>query len=657
MKTETFSIELRKSIAIKLFLILALIAGGGNLVFAQKSLPYSYGFEDNFATEGWTMLGCYNSSFTPSYSGTGLYALSSGKYDDGSYVIRFYPNPDYSAQCLVSPELETSDKEVEVEFHYKSSSTSYDMTFYVGYSTTGNSVENFTWGEQMSYKSTNWAEYKSTFPAGTKYIAFKYTFAQSGTYSYFYLDAFSFSSVSPYRTPTGFALDSFTETSATFSWTAGNSETNWKFAYSTDADFTPNTASATSITDNPYTLSGLTKGITYYACICADYGDGNYSEWTDKISFTPSDEKEIEINNTNTTTNGNVPINGNAVKSSLTRSQFIIPAAKLSSINGRQITKLTFYSSTAYQNWNLGSAEFEIYLKEVNTTTYSSKTMSDWGTIVYSGTLSVSDCEMTISLTTPYNYNGGNLQVGIKQATKASEAKYFSWVVVTGSSQSARYSTDDDDATYATANPKLTLVTVSVNTAPVKIDGNGYTTFASTYPLDLANLPSGLKAYKAAVDGSTVKFTEINQAVPANTGMLLEGTANTTYSIPVAESGTAPDGNEFLVNSTGGTFPADDGYTYYGMIKNSDPLTFGEFAPASVAIPSNKAYLKVADEGGEARQLTCVFGDEGSGTTAIRTVGVQTNRNGGQYFDLQGRCVANPTKGVYVVDGKKLIVR
>ena len=124
----------------------------------------------------------------------------------------------------------------------------------------------------------------------------------------------------------------------------------------------------------------------------------------------------------------------------------------------------------------------------------------------------------------------------------------------------------------------------------------------------------------------------------------------------MADSGTAPEGNEFLVNSTGGTFTADAGYTYYGLLKNSDPLTFGVFAPATVAIPTNKAYLKVADEGGEARQLTCVF-EDGSGTTAISTVGVQTNRNGGQYFDLQGRRVANPTKGVYVVDGKKLIVR
>ena len=194
---------------------------------------------------------------------------------------------------------------------------------------------------------------------------------------------------------------------------------------------------------------------------------------------------------------------------------------------------------------------------------------------------------------------------------------------------------------------------------PVTLGDNGYTTFASPRPLDLSALPEGLKAYKAAVDleNDKVKFTEINQAVSANTGMLLEGEAGETYDIPVADSGTAPEGNEFLVNSTGGTFTADAGYTYYGMIKNSDPLTFGVFAPATVAIPSNKAYLKVADVSGEARQLVCVFGDDESETTAIRSVGVQTNRNGRQYFDLQGRRVANPTKGVYIVDGKKLIVK
>lgn len=465
----------------------------------------------------------------------------------------------------------------------------------------------------------------------------------------------------PFPAPTNFHVIDLKSASVTFEWTKGKDENNWKLAYSTNPNFTPDVNSAISITENPYELTGLTEGTTYYACICADYGGRNYSDWTEKVAFTPSDEKVITINDVSTTTNSYVPVDGNSVKGNLTRSQFIIPSAKLSEINRRQITQLTFYSNTSssnYQEWDLGSATFEIYLKEVSGTTYSSTTMADWGTKVYSGTLSVSDYEMTITLDTPYNYNGGNLQVGFKQTNKATEAKYFSWVGIS-STNSARSSTDDNTATYRSFNPELTIKTVSVNTDPVQIDDNGYTTFASKWPLDLTALPTGLKAYKAVVSAGEgkVRFTLINQTVAANTGILLAGTAGETYNIPVADSGDPVGDNAFLVNSTGGTFAAENGYTYFGFKKNSDPITFATFNPSTVAIPTNKAYLKVLtkDLPTEARQLVAVF-DDGE-TTSLREIrNEELGIKNAVFFNLNGQRVAQPTKGLYIVNGKKVLV-
>ena len=133
-------------------------------------------------------------------------------------------------------------------------------------------------------------------------------------------------------------------------------------------------------------------------------------------------------------------------------------------------------------------------------------------------------------------------------------------------------------------------------------------------------------------------------------GILLAGTAGETYSIPVADNGTTVTDNDFLVNSTGGTFAAESGYTYYGLIKDSDPLTFGSFEPASVAIPTNKAYLKVQDSA--TSRLMCVFFDAtgiSETTTAAAKSAADTT-----VFDLQGRRVAQPTKGLYIVNGKKV---
>ena len=650
---------LKQSLFVKLTLVVTLLIGGGNSVWAQKSLPYSYGFEENFSTEGWTLVDCYNASYVSTYNGTGLYALSSGKYDDGSYAIRFYPNADYRAQCLITPELESSATGLEVSFHYRSAyGSTPTQTFQVGYSTTNTS--SFTWGDEMSYQSTSWVTYNAIFPAGTKYIAVKYTNITTG--NYLYLDAFDISAINPYKTPTGFALDSYTGTSATFNWTAGNSETAWQFAYSTNSDFTPGTDGTTlDITENPYTLSGLTTGTPYYAAIRADYGDGNYSEWTEKISFTPKNEIETVVNDGNDA-NGYTPFYSSATNNGI-ENQFIIPESSLTAIVNRQITKMTFYRSSS-TSASFGNAEFEVYLKNTSNTSFSSTTLESWGANVYnSASLSVnSNGEMIIEFDTPFNYTGGNLMVGFKQ-TVVGSGTYLSWYGVNTSTNTALSILNTISGNKSANNykflPKVTITSTTIESAPVKIDDNGYTTFASTYPLDLTstNLPCGLKAYKAnIVEGNKVKFTEINQTVPANTGILLAGTTGETYFIPVAESGTALGDNLLLVNADGGTFTAEIGYTYYGMLKNSDPLTFGTFDPNSVAIPSNKAYLKVADTG-EARTLTCSFFDETTtGIMETRTEGIDRLTTT-KVYNLAGQQIANPTKGLYIINGKKHIIK
>lgn len=211
--------------------------------------------------------------------------------------------------------------------------------------------------------------------------------------------------------------------------------------------------------------------------------------------------------------------------------------------------------------------------------------------------------------------------------------------------------TDDITIALSVDHSWLDLLSENYSAIGAKIGGNGYTTFANANALDLASLPSGLKAYKAKINGSVVKFTEVNEAVPANTGLLLEGTTDETYSIPVAASASALADNDFFVNETGNTFSPDANTTYFGLIKNSLPLTFGVFAPATVAIPANKAYLKVADTA--ARELVASFDDD---VTSIETVKTQ-NKIDGVYYNLAGQRVVAPVKGLYIVNGKKCIIK
>ena len=177
---------------------------------------------------------------------------------------------------------------------------------------------------------------------------------------------------------------------------------------------------------------------------------------------------------------------------------------------------------------------------------------------------------------------------------------------------------------------------------------NGYTTYANNvYPLDLTSA----NAYKAAVAGSTVSFTLFEQAVPAGTGMLVSGSG--TVNLPIADASTAVDGNAFLVNTGGAVFDAESGYTYFAMKKNSNPLTFATFAPGTVAIPATKAYLKVLTSSLAGARLDLVFSDESTGIGSVNSEEIKDK----SFYDLQGQRVAQPTKGLYIVNGKKVVVK
>ena len=196
-------------------------------------------------------------------------------------------------------------------------------------------------------------------------------------------------------------------------------------------------------------------------------------------------------------------------------------------------------------------------------------------------------------------------------------------------------------------------------TVPATLGTNGYATFASPYALDLttANLPSGVTAYKASVSGTTVTFTALDQTVPANTGVLLKGTG--TVNIPVAATGTAVESNDFLVNDGGATFAGNDSYYYFGLLKDTDPLTFRKFDPSATAIPADKAYLKVLKSSVDAtaRGLEFVFDDEVTSIGEELRVKSEEFAPAAEFYDLQGRKVAQPTKGLYIVNGKKVVLK
>ena len=199
---------------------------------------------------------------------------------------------------------------------------------------------------------------------------------------------------------------------------------------------------------------------------------------------------------------------------------------------------------------------------------------------------------------------------------------------------------------------------------PVTISEYGKSTFSSTSPVDIANAkPAGLKAFKAtACDGSKVTMEEVTTAVAGmtgsnKTGLVLVGTPNTTYYIPIAASGTEPSGNLLFGwdSSWGETISAaSPSGTNFVLSVQSGNVVWAPVISTPAPITDGQAALWADVTIDEARALTMVFDDD---LTGINSVKSDATLNNGAVYNLRGQRVAQPTKGLYIVNGKKVIIK
>ncbi len=178
----------------------------------------------------------------------------------------------------------------------------------------------------------------------------------------------------------------------------------------------------------------------------------------------------------------------------------------------------------------------------------------------------------------------------------------------------------------------------------VSAGANGVATYSFATPLDFSTATTITPYVVSELSATSATLTAVKQAVPANTGLIIKGAKNASESIsPVAE-GTSVGTNYLQASVTATTVGDDEVYV----------LSSGVFHPATAGtIPANKAYLKAEDIPSGARSLNLVF-DE---TTGISTTQMANDLLSKDFFNLAGQRVAQPTKGFYIVNGKKVIIK
>lgn len=127
------------------------------------------------------------------------------------------------------------------------------------------------------------------------------------------------------------------------------------------------------------------------------------------FDFTPTPQT-LTVND-GTATNAPVPIYLCNLDNAGTRGQHIIPAEQLGLMAGGTLNSITWYVSDEY-SWS-STSNVNVYLKEVDNTTLTEYVNSETATLVYTGTLSYADGQMTVTFSEPYTYQGGNLLVGV----------------------------------------------------------------------------------------------------------------------------------------------------------------------------------------------------------------------------------------------------
>ena len=232
----------------------------------------------------------------------------------------------------------------------------------------------------------------------------------------------------------------------------------------------------------------------------------------------------------------------------------------------------------------------------------------------------------------------------------------INYIKTTGIVKNSNISLAKDDVlklTPSTTNAIIDYMLIELKSVPATITSStGYATFSSTYALDFSEV-TGLTAYTAtACDGTNVTLTPVSGGtVAANTGLVIKGE---TTDIPVVATGDAQAGN--LMHPCDGswtTLSKSDTGTNYVLSEQGTPkvAVFAPIGDTSATLRAGSAYLYVPTSG--ARTLNIVFDEDATGIASVKS---EFNAVNG-YYNLAGQRIAQPTKGLYIVNGKKVVIK
>ena len=205
---------------------------------------------------------------------------------------------------------------------------------------------------------------------------------------------------------------------------------------------------------------------------------------------------------------------------------------------------------------------------------------------------------------------------------------------------------------YASASQKA-LSIYKINKASIEaytltVGNAGWATLCLNYD---AEIPAGVTCYAVSVvDGEYATLAEVEDVIPANTGVIVEADQG-NYTFNVATEEGSDVANE-LIGTIVNTYITKEAYVL-GIVDGKVGLYKVEMAGGVWLNNANKAYLPAS---AVPNKSAAFYGFEWNGTTGVEKVEIINEKS--EIYDLTGRRVENITApGIYIVNGVKRVIR
>ncbi len=243
---------------------------------ADITVDADHEWQENFNTKA---TGSIPACWSAAGNTSAVYVIASISYLPAVTANALYFSGGSGSEAIaILPDITTDVNTLQIAFSHVEESTSSSGKLRFGYykdaaftalKTCDYSTNASTWKDEAAFAITG-------VPSGAK-LAFAYKPNSSGWTAA--IDNITISLAASCAVPSEVEGEGLSTTTASISWTAGGEETAWKLQYSTDGENWTDANEGNNITDNPYELSGLSAGTTYYARVKADCG-GDLSDWS-----------------------------------------------------------------------------------------------------------------------------------------------------------------------------------------------------------------------------------------------------------------------------------------------------------------------------------------------------------------------------------------